>query len=96
MRRLVVLIVIMMLLASLAPASVALALTPAEKAQETSEAEGGLTPAPYGNSSGIDGIDSYGVERHLALYELADMCNNYGGYYYWVGAYYWYDCADML
>lgn len=96
MRRLVVLIAVMMLLVPLGPTNLALALTPAEKAEETSERYMGLLPAPYGDESGIDGINSYGVEKHLSLYEIGALCQNNGGYYYWVGAYYWYDCANMI
>ncbi len=51
-------------------------------------------PPGYGDATGIDGIDSFGVERHLYLYDLAAICQNYNGYYYWAGdGYYWHDCT---
>ncbi len=92
MRTAVLLAVVVLMLVVAAPA---LAQTGAERAEETAQPlMDAYLPPGYGDASGIDGLDPYGVPAHLALYHLAGICYNYGGYYFWGGdGYYWHDCA---
>jgi hypothetical protein len=92
MRAVVVLVAVALLLSVAAPA---LAQQGAERAGETAQPlMDAYLPPGYGEASGIDALDPYGVATHLYLYDLAAICHNYGGYYYWGGhGYYWHDCA---
>ena len=40
------------------------------------------------------GADQYGTERTLSLHDLAALCYNQGGYYYYAqdGGWYWNAC----
>ena len=78
----------------------ALAEHNSEHVQQTTQAlMDAYLPPGYGSYSGIAGVDPLsGYMRQLFLYDLAAICQNYGGYYYdgGDGYVYWHDCAGAM
>ena len=95
MARLIVAVLAALLAVLLAAAPVSAEHTAEHVQQTTQNLMEAYLPPGYGDASGIDGVDPYGVARRLYLYDLAAICQNYGGYYFdgGDGYYYWHDCA---
>jgi len=64
-------------------------------AQTTANLQEAYLPPGAGPLMSLYGIGRYGEERTLYLYDLAALCQNQGGYYYYGadGYWYWNDCA---